>query len=133
MKLKSFSSLSKSHIILTLLAYVFINIRYGLAQSTSKQPNVYYATIGSNVVLSCSGGQQACFSTYIYQNKPFKMANLSTTLKYQISSGSIGVNNVKETDAGFYACSNDCSQMRIDQVSNFLQPMSKLPFSFSFN
>ncbi len=129
MKLKT--SAQKKFNLFNLLVYsVCLLQHYSNAQApqatNSKQPSVFYAVLGSSVVIPCNSGngQYACFSSYVYANKDFKMAYLNTTLKYQINPGSIGVNNVKATDAGFYACSNDCYKMRIDQVSYFLQPMS---------
>ncbi len=93
----------------------------------SRQPEVYYANLGQSVTLQCKvgGGQYACFSTYTFQNSPFEMVVLNNSLKYTVSSGSIALSNVKATDAGFYACSSDCRQMKIDQVSYYLQPICK--------
>ena len=96
----------------------------GQAAAPSSQPKLFYASVGSSVVLSCTSasGQLACYSSYIYQNTAFDMANISSSLKYQINPGSIGINNVKPTDAGFYACSNDCRNIKISQISYYLQP-----------
>ena len=87
-------------------------------------PTVYYANVGDTVALRCTsgGGNYACFSTYAFQNQAFKMVYLNSSRKYQVSPGSIGVTNVQATDAGYYACSNDCAQMKIDQISYYLQP-----------
>lgn len=93
---------------------------------TGRQPEVYYANLGSDITLSCKvgGGQRACFSTYTYSNREYPMAYLNTSRKYEVTGNSIGIKNVKATDAGFYACSSDCQRMRIDQISYYLQPMS---------
>lgn len=90
------------------------------------QPAVYYANVGSAANMPCTsgGGSFACFSTYAFQNQVFRMVYLNTTAKYQVMPGSVTVNNVQPTDAGFYACSNDCFQMKLDQISYYLQPMS---------
>ena len=93
-----------------------------------RQPEVYYANLGQNVVLPCKvgGGQFACYSSYTYQNREYAMAFINASRKYDVSGSSIGINNVKATDAGFYACSSDCRRMKIDQISYYLQPMCKL-------
>ena len=39
-------------------------------------------------------------------------------------SGSITINNVQATDAGFYTCSSNCQQVRYDQISYYLQPVA---------
>ncbi len=98
-----------------------------LVDCQSRQPEVYYANLGQSVTLQCKvgGGQYACYSSYTYQNRVYEMAMLNSSLKYTVSQGSIGIQNVKATDAGFYACSNDCRQMKIDQISYYLQPMCK--------
>lgn len=95
-----------------------------------RQPEVYYANLGQNVVLSCKvgGGQYACFSSYTYQNREYAMAYVNSSRKYEVTGNSIGINNVKATDAGFYACSSDCRRMKIDQISYYLQPMCKISF-----
>ena len=94
------------------------------------QPAVYYANVGSAANMPCTsgGGSFACFSTYAFQNQVFRMVYLNTTAKYQVMPGSVTVNNVQPTDAGFYACSNDCFQMKLDQISYYLQPMCKRRF-----
>lgn len=94
-------------------------------QTECASPNVYYANVGDTITLQCSagGGNFACYSSYAFQNQIFKMVNLFNSPKYQVSgSGSIGIANVQATDAGFYACASDCNQMRLDQVSFYLQP-----------
>lgn len=95
---------------------------------SSRQPEVFYANLGQTVTLQCKvgGGQYACYSSYTYQNRVYEMANINSSLKYQVNQGSIEIKNIKATDAGFYACSSDCRQMKIDQISYYLQPMCKL-------
>ena len=88
-----------------------------------QQPAVFYAAIGETARLQCSGGQFACFSSYSLQNSVHSMVPLQNSRKYQIQPGSIIINNVQATDAGFYACSSNCEQMRIEQISYYLQPM----------
>lgn len=93
-----------------------------------RQPEVYYATIGQNVVLPCKvgGGQYACYSSYTYQNREYEMAYINASRKYTVGQGSsIGINDLKSTDAGFYACSSDCRKMKIDQISYYLQPIDR--------
>lgn len=116
MKFESFVSSA----LWALTLVVFVNCQAG------RQPEVYYANLGQNIVLNCKvgGGQYACYSSYTYQNREYEMAYVNSSLKYQVNSGSIGINNVKATDAGFYACSSNCKTMRMDQVSYYLQPMS---------
>lgn len=88
-------------------------------------PQVYYANIGETVRLQCTtgGGQYVCFSTYTFQNAYHSMVMLNSSLKYQVTSGAVTITNVQATDAGFYACSSNCDQMKSDQISYFLQPM----------
>ena len=94
------------------------------------QPAVYYANVGNTATMTCTagGGSYACFASYAFQNQVFKMVYLNSSAKYQVMPGSIAVTNVQPTDAGFYACSNDCNQMKLDQISYYLQPMCKLPW-----
>ena len=118
-----------------LLVYMLVASETVLGQAgaaPSSQPKLFYASVGSSVVLSCTSasGQLACYSSYIYQNTAFDMANISSSLKYQINPGSIGINNVKPTDAGFYACSNDCRNIKISQISYYLQPIGKCFFLY---
>jgi len=95
--------------------------------SDSLTPTTYFANVGETVRLQCmSGGGSACFSTYTFQNTPHQMVMLNNSRKYQIEMSAITINNVQATDAGFYACSSNCNQMKADQISYFLQPMSKL-------
>lgn len=91
------------------------------------QPAVYYANVGNTATMTCTagGGSYACFASYAFQNQVFKMVYLNSSAKYQVMPGSIAVTNVQPTDAGFYACSNDCNQMKLDQISYYLQPMSQ--------
>lgn len=107
-----------------LILISLIVISDAIAFINCASPNVYYANVGDTVALRCTsgGGNYACFSTYAFQNKAFRMVYLNSSRKYQISPGSIGLTNVQATDAGFYACSSDCNQMKIDQVSYYLQP-----------
>ena len=103
-------------IVLTLLS---------LAHSIICSPATYYANIGSPVTLTCGGGQFGCFSTYAYMNHPQTMVMIPMqSLKYQVTSGSITINNVQATDAGFYTCSNNCQQIKYDQITYYLQPTS---------
>ena len=89
-------------------------------------PTVYYAPVGSPAMLQCtSGGNYVCFSTYTFQSITHQMAYLNNSAKYNYASGMLTVNNVQPTDAGFYACSNDCTQMKSDLISYYLQPMCK--------
>ena len=95
----------------------------------TKQPAVFYANLGQTISLPCSG-QYACYSSYTFQNRVYEMVYLNNSLKYQVTTGTIGITNVKTTDAGFYACSNDCFKMKIDMISYYLQPMCKLSNNF---
>ncbi len=95
-------------------------------------PNVYYASLGDTVTLQCSGGPYACFSTYMLQNQPSPMVPLNMSSKYQLQMGSITVNRVQATDAGYYACANNCYQVQSGQISYYLQPMCKFFFKQSF-
>ena len=88
-------------------------------------PQTYYANIGSPATLTCGGGQFGCFSTYAYTNYAQQMVMIPMqSLKYQVMSGSITINNVQATDAGFYTCSSNCQQIRYDQISYYLQPVA---------
>jgi hypothetical protein len=87
-------------------------------------PIVYYANIGQPITLQCSG-PYVCFSTYSFQNRMHQMVMLNNSRKYQITGGMVTINNVQATDAGFYACSSNCYQMRLDQINYYLQPMCK--------
>jgi hypothetical protein len=89
-------------------------------------PNVYYAQLGDTVTMQCSGGPYACFSTYSLQNQPSPMVTLNISSKYQLQMGSITLTQVQATDAGFYACANNCFQVQANQISYYLQPMCKL-------
>lgn len=94
-----------------------------LFQLTNTAPTTHYANIGSPATLTCNGGQFGCFSTYAYSSLPSRMVMIPMqSLKYQIMSGSITINNVQATDAGFYTCSSSCDQIRYDQISFYLQP-----------
>lgn len=115
---------------------------YLLQSTLALTPQVYYGNIGESVRLQCTtgGGQYVCFSTYTFQNAYHSMVMLNNSLKYQVTSGSVTISNLQATDAGFYACSSNCDQMRSDQISYFLQPMCKYIFSikllsylFNFN
>ena len=91
-------------------------------------PPVFYANVGDTVVLQCNNagsGPYGCFSTYTFQSMSHPMVMLNQSMKYQINMGSITINNVQPTDAGFYACSQNCWQMKSDLISYYLQPMSK--------
>jgi len=104
---------------------LFVNL------SESLTPTTYYANVGETVRLQCvSGGGSACFSTYTFQNTPHQMVMLNNSRKYQVEMSAITINNVQATDAGFYACSSNCYQMKADQISYFLQPMSKTLFLY---
>lgn len=104
---------------------------YLLQSTLALTPQVYYGNIGESVRLQCTtgGGQYVCFSTYTFQNAYHSMVMLNNSLKYQVTSGSVTISNLQATDAGFYACSSNCDQMRSDQISYFLQPMCKYIFS----
>lgn len=102
-----------------------------LCHSVHSLPSVYYANMGDTVSIQCNGGPYACFSTYTLQNSQFSMVPLNQSAKYQIAMGSIVINNVQATDAGFYACSSNCYQMNINQISYYLQPMgTSTPYLF---
>lgn len=102
--------------------------------SISVTPPVFYANVGDTVVLQCNNagtGSFACFSTYTFQSMTHPMVMLNQSMKYQVNMGSITITNVQATDAGFYACSQNCWQMKSDLISYYLQPMSEFELSFS--
>jgi hypothetical protein len=105
--------------IISLLLFVFITT------GECSMPRAFYANIGDSVRLQCSGlnGAMGCFSTYTFEDQMHPMVAIPNSRKYQISQGAIIINSVRATDAGFYACAADCSQMTSDRISYFLQPM----------
>ena len=114
--LQSHSTIYKNFILFLIIK--LIDVSYCLS------PSVYYANVGETVRLQCNG-PYACFSTYTYQDNVHQMIMLNNSLKYNVMPGSITINNVQATDAGFYACSPNCDQMRSDSISYYLQPMCK--------
>ena len=123
----------KCNIVATLLAVVellFVAVSCQMPSSGvgGSTPQVYYANIGNTVTLQCQGGgQYACFSTYTFQNTYHSMVPLNSSLKYQLQSGgAITVVNVQASDAGYYACSSNCLQMKASLISYYLQPMCNL-------
>lgn len=96
-------------------------------------PFVYYANVGSSVSLQCTGGggAVACFSTYRFKNTYTPMIAIQNSQKYMISSGSISINNVQSTDAGYYTCAASCNSVNFDQVAYYLQPMCNLNLNIS--
>jgi hypothetical protein len=90
----------------------------------------YYVAIGDRVRLQClsGGGQYFCFSTYTLQNVTHPMVMLNNSMKYTIEVGALTINNIETTDAGFYACSSNCYQMKSDNIDYYLAPMSMLIF-----
>lgn len=87
-------------------------------------PQVIFAEIGqSSRPIPCNS-EFVCYSSYSFKNFPHPMVRLNSSLKYQISAGSLTISNVKDTDAGFYTCSGNCQQMQWDQIAYFLRPTS---------
>ncbi len=83
----------------------------------------YYASVGDTVRLQCSGGTYFCFSTYTFQNLTHPMVMLNSSLKYSVQMGSLTINNLQQTDAGYYACSSNCTLMRSDLINFYVHPL----------
>ena len=96
----------------------------------------YYPKIGESFTLKCNNqnkGDFFCYSTYTFKNKLHSMVKLNDTDKYEISKGSLTIKNFKISDAGYYACSNNCEKMKSDFIEFYLEATGFLIFSILSN
>lgn len=109
-----------------LLLFVILKILLVFNNVECKNRQTYYASIGSSQNLRCiSGGSYWCYSTYTFRNVSHAMVMLNSSMKYNVQGGSLTINNIEATDAGFYGCSSNCNQMRSDLIDFYLIPMCK--------
>lgn len=92
-----------------------------------------YAGLGETVRLQCSGGQFFCFSTYTLTNSVHQMIMINASNKYQVEMGSLTIRNLEKTDAGFYACSSNCAQMKSENIDYYVQPTSKQHYKMNYH
>jgi hypothetical protein len=104
--------------------FVSLIVLLSLSISLSQAIVSLYPNLGESLTMRCQqSGQFFCFSTYTFRNQLHPMIIINSTLKYSATFGSLTINNIERTDAGFYACSSTCQNMRADSIDFYVQPM----------
>lgn len=102
----------------------YLIVLISLSITLSQAINSLYPNLGETLTLRCQqSGQYFCYSTYTFKNQLHPMIIINSTLKYSTTFGSLTINNIDRTDAGFYACSSTCTNMKADLIDFYVQPM----------